>query len=192
MRRGFRAELQNLNSTIALRYAVRMEITSIGSFLSYFEKVRERTMRVVGCIPPDKVEWSYGPGKFTLGDLARHIATTERYVFAECAAGRRNAYPGCGRELAEGHEKVILLMARLHSESVRMFGELNDADLQRKCASADGSLMTTWKLLRAMVEHEIHHRGELYAALGVLGVPMPPLYGLNSEQLRQIAETISS
>ena len=27
-----------------------------------------------------------------------------------------------------------------------------------------------WKLLRSMAEHEVHHRGELYAYLGVLGV----------------------
>jgi len=47
--------------------------------------------------------------------------------------------------------------------------------------------MTTWKLLRSMVEHEVHHRGELYAYLGVLGVLVPPLYGLTSEQLREIA-----
>jgi uncharacterized damage-inducible protein DinB len=164
-----------------------MEITSIGPFLSYFEKVRERTMRVIGCIPPERLEWSYGPGKFTLGDLARHIATTERYVFAECAAGRNNAYPGCGRELADSYEKVVAFVAQLHRESVAMFAQLSDADLQRKCESADGSPMTTWKLLRAMVEHEIHHRGELYAALGALGVSTPPLYGLSSEQLRTIA-----
>ncbi len=70
---------------------------------------------------------------------------------------------------------------------MEIFGRLSDADLQKKCASADGSPMTTWKLLRAMVEHEVHHRGELYAYLGVLGVAVPPLYGLTSEQLREIA-----
>ena len=70
---------------------------------------------------------------------------------------------------------------------VAMLVQLSEADLQRKCESADGSPMTTWKLLRAMVEHEIHHRGELYAALGALGVRVPPLYGLSSEQLRTIA-----
>jgi len=42
-------------------------------------------------------------------------------------------------------------------------------------------------LLRAMTEHEIHHRGELYAYLGILGVAVPPLYGLTSEQLQEIA-----
>jgi hypothetical protein len=30
------------------------------------------------CIPPDKIEWRVAADKFTLDDLARHIATTER------------------------------------------------------------------------------------------------------------------
>lgn len=164
-----------------------MEILTIAPFLDYFEKVRARTMRLVACIPPDKLEWHSTAGKFTPGDLARHIAATERYVFAESVAGGRNRYSGCGRDLADGYDQVVRFMERMHSESMKIFSRLSDDDLQKKCASADGTPMTTWKLLRSMVEHEIHHRGELYAYLGLLGVAVPPLYGLTSEQLQAIA-----
>ena len=64
-------------------------------FLHHFEQVRERTMRVVRSIPADKIEWTCRDGEFTFGDLARHIAATERYVFAECACGRPSRYRGC-------------------------------------------------------------------------------------------------
>jgi len=164
-----------------------MEISHIAPFLDYFDKIRERTMRVVSCIPPEKIEWRAAEGKFTLGDLARHIAATERYVFAECACGGRNLYAGCGCELADGYDEVIRLMRRAHDESMQMLAELTGDRLAEKCQSADGSPIATWKLLRSMVEHEIHHRGELYAYLGVLGVKVPSLYGLTSEQLREIA-----
>jgi len=164
-----------------------MEIPTIVPFLDYFDKVRSRTMRLVACIPPDKLECRCAEGKFTSGDLARHIAATERYVFAESVAGGRNRYSGCGRELADGHDEVVRFMERMHSESMKIFSQLSDDDLRKKCASADGTPMTTWKLLRSMVEHEIHHRGELYAYLGLLGVTVPPLYGLTSEQLQAIA-----
>jgi hypothetical protein len=40
-------------------------------------------MRVARCIPPGKIDWTYAPAKFTLGDVLRHIAVTERYMFAE-------------------------------------------------------------------------------------------------------------
>jgi uncharacterized damage-inducible protein DinB len=164
-----------------------MEILTIAPFLDYFEKIRSRTMRLVACIPPIQLEWRCKEGKFTLGDLARHIAAVERNVFAESVGGGRNRYAGCGRELADGYDQVVQFMNRMHSESMSIFSRLSDEDLLRKCASADGTPITMWKFLRSMPEHEIHHRGELYAYLGILGVSVPPLYGMTSEQLQEIA-----
>ena len=34
--------------------------------VDYFDRVRERTLRVAACIPPEHIEWSYKPGKYTL------------------------------------------------------------------------------------------------------------------------------
>ena len=65
-----------------------MEIRTIGPFLHYFGNVRERTMRVARFIPPDKIDWTYAPAKFTLGDLLRHVAVAERYMWAENVQGR--------------------------------------------------------------------------------------------------------
>ena len=56
-----------------------MEISTIESFLDYYERIRQRTRKVVLLIPPDKLEWTYREGKFTLGDLVRHIAAIERW-----------------------------------------------------------------------------------------------------------------
>lgn len=162
-----------------------MEIKTIGPFLDYFEKVRARTLRVVGCMPPDKIEWTYREGKFTFGDLIRHLAATERYMYAENARLRPSRYPGHGRELADGYGQTLAFMDRMHQESVDIFRGLTDADLLKKCVTPAGSPVTVWKWLRAMVEHEAHHRGQLYLYLGVLGVPAPPIYGLTSEQVRE-------
>jgi uncharacterized damage-inducible protein DinB len=164
-----------------------MELRSIEPFIEYFEKVRARTMRVVERIPPDKLEHSFGEGRFTLGDLARHLAIVERYTWAECVQGKPHCYTGCGREWADGLESVIALMERLHQESMAIFSRFTPADLAAKCLTPEGSPLTRWKAPRLMIEHEIHHRGEIYAYLGVLGVKTPPLYGMTSEELRAAA-----
>jgi uncharacterized damage-inducible protein DinB len=162
-----------------------MEIRSVPQFLEYWESVRGRTRRVVACIPPDRLEWTHQPGRFTLGDLVRHLATIERYMYAETVAGRPSAYPGCGRELADGYVAVVAYLDRLDAESREIFSTLSDEALQRRCQTPAGKPITTWKWLRAMVEHESHHRGQLYLMLGVLNVPTPPLYGLTSEEVRE-------
>ena len=77
-----------------------MIIESIDSFLEYWSSVRGRTLRVVRAIPPEHLEWTYQEGKFTLGDLVRHLAALQRHMFAENFAGRPSRYAGHGPELA--------------------------------------------------------------------------------------------
>ena len=85
-----------------------MQIQDLDIFLEYLDKVHQRTMRVVRCIPEDKLDWSFREGKFTLGDLVRHMAAIERYMFVETIQGRPSRYAGCGKELADGLEEVVL------------------------------------------------------------------------------------
>jgi uncharacterized damage-inducible protein DinB len=162
-----------------------MQIHDLPIFLDYFDKIHQRTMRVARRIPPDKIDWTYREGKFTLGDLVRHIATINRYMYAETVSGRPSRYAGCGEELADGYDAVLEFAERLHRESVEIFAQLTPEQLNGKCTTPDGVPITTWKWLRAMVEHEIHHRGQLYLYLSMLGVSTPPLYGLTSEQVRE-------
>ena len=156
-------------------------------FLTNFEQVRGRTMGVVRAIPPDKVEWTCRPGEFTLGDLARHIASTERTIFAECACGRPSRYKGCGRELADGRDNIVAYMERMHAESMEIFRNMSDAQWNAKGTSPEGKPVTAWRMLRAMLEHEVHHRGQIYVYLGILGVPVPSLYGLNERQVKSLS-----
>lgn len=161
-----------------------VEIQTIEPFLRYFGNIRERTMRVAKLTPSEKIDWSYLPGKFTLGDLLRHIAVTERYMWAETVHLRPSAYTTHGPELAATYDKVIALMERLHLEAMELFAQLTDADLRRKCKTPAGTEIVTAKWLRAMTEHEIHHRGQLYLYLSMLGVKTPPIFGLTSEEVR--------
>ncbi len=161
-----------------------VEITSVNNFLDYYEGIRARTRRVIACIPPERLEWSCADNKFTLGDLVRHIAAIERYMFAENVQGRPSRYPGHGRELAEGYDAVLAFFDAMHTESVAIFRALGATDLAAKCMTPAGTPIAVWKWLRAMVEHEVHHRGQIYLMLGMLGVATPPLYGLTSEEVR--------
>jgi len=165
-----------------------MEIRAIEPFLPYFETIRERTLRVLRAVPPAKLEWRHAPDVFSCGDLARHIAAVERYTFAENVVGRPSRYRGCGPELAEGREGVLGFMDQMHRETVEILKGLQPADLVAKGVSPQGVPITAWKLLRAMVEHEVHHRGEMYVYLALLGVPRPPLYGTTEFELRSYSK----
>lgn len=163
---------------------IDMQITTITPFLDYWRSVRERTRRVVLVVPEERMEWSHAPGKWTFGDIVRHLAGIERDMYAENVHGRPSRYPGHGRELAEGKNEVVAYLDTKHREAVALFSELSDDALQAKCTTPAGTPITTWKWLRAMVEHEVHHRGQIYLMLGMLDVATPPLYGMTSEEVR--------
>ena len=161
-----------------------MEITRVAPFLEYLDRVHERTRRVIVQIPAADLEWSPATNKFSFGDLVRHLATIERYMYAETVHGRRSAYPGHGCELAEGFDATLAFYDRLHAESRALFEELTDARLAEKCRTPADTPITVGKWLRAMIEHEVHHRGQIYAMLGILGVETPPLYGLTEPEVK--------
>lgn len=160
-----------------------MEITSVEPFLKYHARIKERTRRLFAYIPPDKVEWAYQAGKFTIGDIIRHIANIERYLYAETVLQRESRYNGCGREFADGLEASIGYYDQMWQESREIFSQLTETDLNRKCRTPLGAEITVWKWLRALVEHEIHHRGQLYIYLAMNGVKTPPIFGLSSEEV---------
>jgi uncharacterized damage-inducible protein DinB len=162
-----------------------METKNIREFLDYYEKVRQRTLKVIACIPPEKFDWSYREGKFSFADIIRHLATIERYMYAENAQRKASRYPGHGKELADGPENVLEFFNRMHGESMDILRKLSDEDLQQKCVTPGGTPITVWKWLRAMVEHEVHHRAQIYTYLGMLGITTPPIYGLTSEEVRE-------
>ncbi|HEU5219641.1 MAG TPA: DinB family protein [Gemmatimonadales bacterium] len=169
-----------------------MEIRAAAPFATYWEGIRGRTRRVVEVIPPDRIEWSPAAGRWTLGDIVRHLAGIERDMYAENVQGHPTRYPGHGHELAEGKEAVLAYLDRKHAEALEIFRALTPEQLESKCQTPAGTPITTWKWLRAMVEHESHHRGQLYFMLGLLGVPTPPIFGLTEEEVKARSATRSS
>ena len=127
-----------------------MEIQSIRPFLSYWERVRGRTARLVPLIPEEKLEWTYRAGKYTLGDLV----ATSRVSSATCTRER----PGPPEPLSRprpGARRRSRGRARLLQKATRGVGrDLRRADaeeLERKCITPGGAEIATWKWLRAMV-----------------------------------------
>jgi uncharacterized damage-inducible protein DinB len=166
-----------------------MEIKTIDSFLSYYQKTRATTMRILNVIPKDRADWSYMPGKFTLTDLVRHIGSIERNVFAKIAAGGVPDYHGCGKDLADGVDNSIIYLNEMHSQSMMIFRALNDNDLVKKVTTLNGLETELSNFLRALVVHEIHHRGALCVYLNIIGVRTPSLFGLTEEQVKEISKS---
>lgn len=160
-----------------------MEITNTSGLIDYLTSTHQRTRKIIMCVPPPDLEWAPAPGKFTFGDMIRHLAGIERYMYGENVQGKKSRYPGHTRDLADGFDKVIAYYDRLHQEARSIFSTLDAKALAGRCTTPAGTPITTWKWLRAMFEHEAHHRGQIYMMLALRGVKTPPIFGMTSEEV---------
>jgi uncharacterized damage-inducible protein DinB len=158
-------------------------MTDPAEFLSYWKNARARTRRVASVIPEPDVEWAPASTRWTFGDIVRHVAGIERYMFAENVRGQPSRYPGHDVTLAAGRDAIIAYLDRCHAETLEILGALSAADMEARCETPGGASMARWKWLRSMAEHEAHHRGQLYMMLGLRGISTPPLYGLTEEEV---------
>lgn len=158
-----------------------MQIADISSFLDYYQDVRARTRRLLTLILPERLEWSWQPSRFTLSDQVRHIAAIKRFLCMEMVLGRRSRYVGCGPELAVGDDATRVFFDRCHAETLHLLRTLSAERLHQKSYPLGGVGITVWKWLRLRPEHEIHHRGQLYVYLAMLGIKTTPIFGLTSE-----------
>lgn len=153
------------------------------AFLTYWPNARARTARVLEALEPGDLDWRPAPGAFSFGDLFRHLAAIERFMWAEAIAGRPSRYPGHGPGLAPDLPALRAFLDRCHRESMEVFGALTEEDLHAPCRNGAGASLSVWKSLRAMAEHEAHHRGQLYLMASLRGRKVAPLFGLTEEEL---------
>lgn len=150
-------------------------------FRNYWARVRTRTEAVLARVPDDLIDWSPGSGAMTFGDVIRHLALTERWLFVEVACRRPSRYESYEARWGKSGAEVRALMTRLHRQSEKLIAALSHVELERPVVTPGGASMAAWKWLRAMCEHEVHHRGQLYLMLRLCGIATPPIFGMTSE-----------
>jgi uncharacterized damage-inducible protein DinB len=148
---------------------------------NYWARVRARTEAVLARVPDDRIDWSPGSGAMTFGDVIRHLALTERWLFVEVACRRPSRYESHDARWGRSSHEARALMRRLHRESEELIAALSRVDLESSVLTPGGASMAAWKWLRAMCEHEVHHRGQLYLMLRLCGIETPPIFGMTSE-----------
>jgi uncharacterized damage-inducible protein DinB len=109
----------------------------------------------------------------SVGDIARHIASAEDYWFQHVVGGQPHA-----QFTAEQYptlEAIKFALADVHQKTLAFLDSLTVADLERKFTSPSGNQHSLYWIIWHVIDHECHHRGELYLCLGMLGIEGPDL-----------------
>lgn len=148
------------------------------------------TQRVLERLPDAHMTWKPHAKSWTLGELSSHIAniptwtvpTVDLDELAFDPASYKSPYAGTRAEVLAAFEENV-------EAAKQAFGRLQDAKLMDSWAlknSATGDVflqMPRGAVLRAMVmNHLIHHRGQLAVYLRLKDVPLPSIYGPSADE----------
>ena len=161
-------------------------MSMITALLQEFENEAKTTRRVLERVPSDKLAWQPHPKSMSLGVLALHVAASPGVI---CGWAEQDVtqFKGDPSPAPASTEEILAAHDRSVTTTKDILGKLGDEGLKGmwSAKAGDNTLMTMPKaaLVRAIVmNHWIHHRGQLSVYLRLLDVPVPSIYGPSADE----------
>lgn len=144
-------------------------------YISNWKRNHKQTISVMKVAPSDKFEWKTCESAMTLGALMNHLWQAESGLVE---AALTASLPKTRMEPLNNTEDLIAAFETSHVENVSKVCALTPEQMKETVTPfGEANAMTRQALLHGLLEHEIHHRGQLYTYLRILGVELPPLFG---------------
>jgi uncharacterized damage-inducible protein DinB len=159
----------------------------VDALLPEFDHEMATTRRLLERVPEDALAWRPHPRSYTLGELAQHVATLPMWGHVTLAqseidlAGDPRIPAATSRQalLAGFDEQVARARAALTGRT--------DAELMAPWSlKRDGETLftmpkaTVWRSF--VMNHLVHHRGQLSLYLRLRDVPVPSIYGPSADE----------
>jgi uncharacterized damage-inducible protein DinB len=157
------------------------------AFAQELEQEAKTTRRVLERVPSDRLAWKPHDKSMTLGKLAMHVAEVPGHIASwalkdvmEFSAQPQEHLPQSTSDLLAAHDASL-------AQAKQVLQQLGDAGLQQKWEGKAGgqTLLALPKLAlirSVLLNHWIHHRGQLSVYLRLLDVPVPSIYGPSADE----------
>jgi uncharacterized damage-inducible protein DinB len=156
--------------------------------LAYSEYMRERycmailEMKPSEFVAPLELGWMFG----SIRDLFVHMVETEE-EWVRRVQGQESAASGAPAAFPDA-ASVVTRWEEVRTRTRQALGSASDADLDRLVETpfAGHPKLSVRQIFMHLLIHEVHHRGQITAAMRMRGVAPPPsdLYDYIAEQLQ--------
>jgi uncharacterized damage-inducible protein DinB len=156
------------------------------SMLPEFDHETATTRMLLERVPEHKADWKPHPKSMSLGQLAMHIATIPAWSPVTLRQTSFDTNPPGGQKYTPPVFESIAHMLRRYDEGV-------GAARAMLAATSDAEFMVLWTLKNGgksvfsmpragvfrsfILNHAVHHRGQLTVYLRLCDVPLPNIYG---------------
>jgi uncharacterized damage-inducible protein DinB len=161
------------------------------ALLPEFDHEMANTRKILERVPDDKFDWKPHVKSFALGDLATHVANLPSWTVETIEKDALDIAPS-------GGEPYRVTAANSQSKLLERFDSNIAAARAALAGASDEHLVKPWSLLKGgavmftlprvavlrgfVMNHLIHHRGQLSVYLRLNDVPVPGLYGPSADE----------
>jgi uncharacterized damage-inducible protein DinB len=162
------------------------------TLLAEFNQEAKNTRRVLERVPEDRLSWQPHPKSMSLGRLASHLAELPFMGASILLGSSFDVDPPDGNtayvpQNVKSKEEILALFDKSVTTARRAIADADD-DLFRQPWSLLKGGQPVWTLPKAAVlrnmllNHTIHHRGQLTVYLRLVGAPVPAVYGPSADE----------
>src|ERR1043165_9222341 len=146
------------------------------------------TRRTLERVPEDKLDWKQDPKSMSMGRLAAHIAEMTSWATLALKTDELD-FATSPYSAAQGtsQAQILQICDDFAKEARAAIAGASDEDFMKPWSLRSGPqiffTMPKVAVIRAMVmNHIIHHRGQLTVYYRMNGVPVPALYGPSADE----------
>ncbi|PYI50684.1 DinB family protein [Paenibacillus flagellatus] len=153
--------------------------TTIETFEAEWRQESATTQKVMDALTDETLAREVAPGFRTLGRLAWHIVTQIHQTAVQTglelpSPGSEENVPASARELADAYRRTSEALL----DAVR--SQWTDAKLS-ETNQVFGQSWPNGLTLRIIIQHEVHHRGQMTVLMRQAGLRVPDVYGPTKE-----------
>lgn len=137
-----------------------------------WNQVRSGLLEALGKLSDDQLGFTPRQDLWSLGETVFHIADTEESWLRFFAMNKWFENKQTAADFPT-IDSLKSLLAQTHATTEKQFSENPDNLMKTLCPLPWGNEVTMEWVVWHVLEHEIHHRGEIYLMLGLMGMEAP-------------------
>lgn len=145
----------------------------------HFRTIHGITMRAIALVPKDKIDSRPVAEMRTPKELISHMYNSMREITEGAVRGEIKLTEETDKAAVDKlktHEDIVRFATECWKASDKAIQSLSEAQITAMVASPWGMSFPGWVCVSIVYDEHIHHRGQLYTYLRVLGVAPPMMW----------------